>query len=848
MTLADHDRSAPSTRKGLRILLPAALAAGLALPLAACKSSAEKAEEYYQSGLTFLEQGDVDRAIVQFRNVFEIEGTHYEARKTLAEALAGRGDVGGAYSQYLRLAEQYPDDLAVRVALARMAFAGSNPEEFDRHAQRAIEIAPEDIEAKVLDLARRYREALRSENEAERIRLGEEGAALAESRPDDALLLGMALDKAAREKDLGRADEMTGKLLELQPDNRLRYAQRLALLVEQGDVAAVEDHLRATVAQFPDEPEAKRDLISFLMSQNQPDKAEAFLRELAAAAPADQPGPKVDLLRFIEIRQGAQAAREELGRILSEGGDPLLFGSMLAGFDFRDGKTAESIEAIRKLLENVAEPSDLSRDVRVQLARMLLATGDRAGTDQQVDEVLAQNPAHAGALKLRAGRDIRADRTDDAILALRSVLDAAPQDIEAMNLMAEAYHRAGEPELARDYLAQAATASGNAPAESLRLAQVLAEEERWRPAEDTLVAALRVSPDNADLLMMLGRVYLAMPDIPRAEGVIARLQELGDPRAKAMADQLELNRLAGEEGREAAMGYLEQLAGQTDAGLGPKLDLLRAKLSSGDVEGARSIARELAEEAPGSQPVEMALAMTDAAAGDIDAARDRLRKLIEADPANPTAYMALIRMASFTGDREGALAVIEEGLAAMPDHPDLLWSKAGILESQGDIDGTIAIYEQLYARDSGSLITANNLASTLATWRSDDQGAVARATAVARRLKDTQVPAFMDTYGWVQHLNGSSAEALPYLEGAAAALANDPMVQIHLGLAQEATGKIDAAREQLQKALDMLPEGQEGASIARAREVLAGLRNTDPGTDGGTDQGEAASDQAAPAN
>lgn len=847
MTLFDDVRRAPSSRKGFRVLLPVALAAGLALTLAGCKSSAEKAEEYYQSGLNLLEQGDVDRAIVQFRNVFDVEGTHYEARKSLAEALMTQGDTRGAYSQYLRLAEQYPDDLPVRIVLARMAFEGNQPQEFDRHAQRAVEIAPDDPEVRVLDMALRYREAMRTENEADRIRLGEEAAVLAESRPDDSLLLGMALDKAAREKDLGSADEVTEKLLELQPDNRLRYAQRLALLVEQGDMAAVEEHLRATIAQFPEDQPAKRDLISFLMSQNQPDKAEAYLRELAAAAPADQPGPRVDLLRFIEIQQGTQAAREELGRIIADGGDPLLFGSMLAGFDFRDGKTAEAIAAVRRLLENVTEPSDLSRDVQVQLARMLLATGDEPGANQQADEVLAQNAAHIGALKLRAGRDIRADRTDEAILSLRSVLDAAADDAEAMGLMAEAYHRAGEPELARDYLAQAATASGHAPAESLRLAQAMVEDQRWRPAEDALVAGLRVSPDNADMLMLLGRVYLAMPDLPRAEGVITRLRELDDPRAKTMADQLELNRLAGQDGRDAALGYLEQLAGQADSGLGPRLDLLRARLSSGDVEGAREMARSMAEEAPGSPPVEMALAMTDAAGGDLDAARTRLRQLIEADPQNLPAYMALIRLAGFSGDREGVLALINEGLAAMPDNPDLLWSKAGLLEQQGDVDGTIAIYEQLYARNSSSLITANNLASTLATWRSDNPEAVARATAVARRLKDTDVPAFMDTYGWIQHLNGNSAEALPYLEGAAATLVGDPMVQIHLGLAQQAAGKTDAAREQLQKALEMLPEGQEGASIAKAREVLSGLQSGEPEATDAT--GDVTTDAAAtPAN
>ena len=78
--IADVSSSPFPARRGIRFLLSTTLILGLGLSLAGCKTSAEKADEYYQSGLQLLEQGDTDRAIVQFRNVFDIEGTHYEAR------------------------------------------------------------------------------------------------------------------------------------------------------------------------------------------------------------------------------------------------------------------------------------------------------------------------------------------------------------------------------------------------------------------------------------------------------------------------------------------------------------------------------------------------------------------------------------------------------------------------------------------------------------------------------------------------------------------------------------------------------------------------------------------------
>lgn len=843
-------RSSPA-RRGLRLLLSTTLVLGLGLSLAACKTTEERAEEYYQSGLALLEQGDVDRAIVQFRNVFDVDGTHYATRKTLAELHLKQGDASQAYSQYLRLAEQYPDDLPTRIALARLAFMAQEQEEFTRHATRAVEIAPQDADVQALDLARRFQEATRTENAAERESLGQKAEEMMAGRPDDPILLSIVLDRVARAGDLDRADQLTRRLLELEPDNPQRYLQRLALLAERQDKPAIEAHLKAMIAKFPDNIQAKADLVRFYMSDNQPGKAEDFLRELADKAPADDPGPRADLIRFVEMQHGARAAREELDRILAKGGDPLIFGALRAGFEFQDGKTEEAIAEMRRILGTVTEPSEASDNVKVQLARMLLETGDEAGARPLVDEVLAHNASQPGALKLKAAWDIRADKADDAVLALRTVLDQAPQDSEALSLMADAYDRTGEPDLARDYLSQAAAASNNAPVPTLRLVNRLMGEERWRPAEDAILPALRQAPDNLELLQALGQVYLAMPDLPRADGVITRLREIGTPEATAAAEGLSLNRLANQEGNEAALDYLEQQAGAADADLGTKLNLLRAQLATGQTEAALKSAQDLAAANPDSRPARTALALARAAANDLAGAREMLQALIEDDPKDLTPYLILVRlMAAQDGEAAQALALLDQGLAAIPDDPDLLWAKAGLLEREGRIDEAIAIYDQLYARNSASVIVANNLASLLATWKSDNPEAVARASTVARRLKDTQVPAFMDTYGWIQHLNGDSAGALPYLEGAAAALTGDPIVQLHLGVVQAATGKTEAAKAQLQKGLDMLPEGQEGQSITAAREALARLEapaGQDTGTGASPQAGTGAGTDAAPA-
>ncbi len=115
-----------------------ALLIATVLALSACQSSEERAEGHYQSALSLLAEGDLARATVEFRNVFQLDGTHVEARRTFAQALSDDGQLQQSYSQFLRLAEQLPDDVDVRLALASMALETQNWEQLRLHGGRAL--------------------------------------------------------------------------------------------------------------------------------------------------------------------------------------------------------------------------------------------------------------------------------------------------------------------------------------------------------------------------------------------------------------------------------------------------------------------------------------------------------------------------------------------------------------------------------------------------------------------------------------------------------------------------------------------------------------------------------------
>ena len=104
----------------------------------------------------------------------------------------------------------------------------------------------------------------------------------------------------------------------------------------------------------------------------------------------------------------------------------------------------------------------------------------------------------------------------------------------------------------------------------------------------------------------------------------------------------------------------------------------------------------------------------------------------------------------------------------------------------------------------GSMIIANNLASLLAEHRTDNES-LAQAGSLSALLKNSDVPQFKDTLGWVAYLRGDNSSALSLLKDAAAKLPNSSVVQYHLGMSYLAAGQDADASERFKKAIELAP-------------------------------------------
>ncbi len=779
--------------------LTSALLLSSVLVLAGCETSEQRAERFYQSGMALLAAGDVDRALVEFRNVFRLNGQHKEARLTYARLVRERGKAGEAYGQYLRLAEQYPDLLEARVALAEIAIEGNSWDEAERHGRAARDLAPTDPDVVLINAVLDYRAAVLAKDTAAAEPPIAVARAALEADPANLMARRLVIDAKLNAGDRAGALPDIAEGIKAHPDEFALYMLQTQILNETGDATGTEAALEEMAARFPENAEVRQTLIAWYMQNGDTPAAEAFLRQLSEAPDATDEA-KLTVVEFLRQTKGNEAAMVEIDRLVALEPDNATFRTLRNGLIFEQGKTTEAIADMEALLKD-AEPSDETRNLKVALAKMLEETGNQVGARGRIEEVLAEDPNHVEALKMQAGWLIAEDKPGEAILALRTALAEAPRDIAVITMMGEAHEREGARDLAGERYALAVEISGRAPLQSLRYAGFLLTDDKYNAAEAVLEDALQANPDNLSLLVGMAEVQLRQRNWGRTASIIDRLRALNTAQSNEAANGIESELLLRQERVDDTLTFLSDLVSKGDAGTVAKARIVQIQVQNGRIDEAGAFLDEELAKTPDDPTMRFLRAGVHVLENQPEQAEAMYRALLETAPNDQT-LQALYGLLVAQGRGTEALALIDGILAETPDAivPQLL--KAGYLERSGDFEGAIAIYEALYAANSNNLVIANNLASMITTHRTDPAD-LERAYAIARRLRGSDVAAFQDTYGWIAYRRGDHEEALRHLEPAAAGLPDDPLVQFHLGMTYAALKQTAKARETLTRALEV---------------------------------------------
>lgn len=797
-------------RRHLRWLLVPLLAGALA----ACDSAEDRAETHFQRGLALLAEGEAAKAQIEFRNTLRLDASHVEARYQMATHLRATNNIRGAVGQYRGILELDRNHVPARRELAQIMLVADQIDEAERHVVIAFENAPDDPVVRAVKASVDYKRGNR-----------EDGVAMARGVIDEVpdsitarLVLvadamdGRRLDDALTQVDAG---------LEHAPEDLSLNVVRLGLLEERQDLEGVGEQLKRLVEYFPRADQFREALGRWHTYKGDYDAAEAQYRAISRNNP-DDVQKALDVARFINAVHGPLRARAELEALAREEGAKVEFDLAVAALDIQDGDEPAAAARLDAVIERHGDTLDGFKGM-IERAKIHIRNREYEQGDALLARILARDPKNQDALLLRASRWLAADEPQNAIDDLRLALDVAPGNVQIMLMLANAYERNGNRELAQERMAQAVQTSEHQPDVALRYVQALVADDKIGVAESVLNSALRRHPQNRDLTIALGQVKLRQSDWRAATQIAGQLRivDPDDPVAERMEAAALLGQRRFDEGADILRSLVQDDVQDPDS----VVALVRALLAGGDIDRARAFLTERLERVPDDATALVLLASIQSSLGQLDEAEGNLKKAIEFDPANAGAYASLARIYNSQGRGELVSETLARGLELNEQDISLRLTRAMQLEREGRIDEAIEIYAELYRERPNAAVIANNFASLLADHRYQDPEQLQRAFNIARRFRDTQQPYLQDTYGWLLHLTGDNAGAIRYVLPAADQLRTNPVVQYHAGMVLYTAGQIEQARARLQRALEL----GEQVPFALADKAQAALARIEAG-------------------
>jgi tetratricopeptide (TPR) repeat protein len=347
------------------------------------------------------------------------------------------------------------------------------------------------------------------------------------------------------------------------------------------------------------------------------------------------------------------------------------------------------------------------------------------------------------------------------------------------------------------------------------LVQTYVATNKLPQAVSQLQGLLSKNPNNTPALMMLALVYEQMKDFPKARDAYEKLIAVAPNFVPAVNN---LAYLCTEQLNDLEKAYelaskARQLAGE-DASVGDTLGWVLYK--RGDYQQALTILQESAQKAADNPVIQFHLGMTAYMMGQTDLARVALRKAASAAKDFPGKDESKRRLALLEGGTELSISQLEAMAKEQPTDVIVQMRLGQAYRKQGAADKATAAYEQALKLNPKLIAAATELAQLNAGPLQNKEQALVYAKK-ARELApaDPQVAALV---GKVAYQSNNFTWSYSLLQEAVRQRANDPSILHDLAWAAYSTGKVNEARDAMQKALAAGPGSPQAAD---AKEFLA---------------------------
>lgn len=614
----------------------------------------EKSKISYLEGLMYAQKKDYLNAIKSWKNSIESGNNTTKVRLELSIALFNSGDIQSAINQLRALVSEKPDSFDGHLALAKILAQTANWAEAQEHAVKASELEPDNSEARLLQIQTQLQIT------------GTDASNKQGSQDVEALLSKM---------NSAGAPAIEVDFLRLQVEMRKgNYAKALELInkIKQENPSQVRiDLAEAELFAIQD----KLDEATKILRQSIQKYPDASSPVIYLAALLDKQGNQQDCAAV--IMESVQRINEQLVQR-----DLIL---LLVEYYARWGQKDKAYEQLNMIASKL--PND------IQIKRRLLQCEQVMGNPQMaqklVDEIKSLEGDSGWQWRYEQARldylsDGFKERYTQIVSLMKENLTANPKDQASRLLLARAYEKAGEMQL----------------------------------AAATYREVLSRSPDNMQILTILISALYKMKEYDQADELLKRVspQSLQNPQLQ----RLQLQNLLRQGQIDSASDILHGLVGEDPNNQNANLALALLQLQQGKYAESEQILKKLYSKDPNSLSVAAAqiqlylkLEKPQEALKICDEAVSRLK--------NVSAYVLRARTYASLKQSEKAIEDLDKAVSTEPENAQVWMARSDFYRSinindkaLGDIRKAMSLDQknvQIQKRAITLLVTSNKLDS-----------------------------------------------------------------------------------------------------------------------------------------
>jgi len=711
------------------------IALALAVSLGACSSPEERAADYVVEGDKLYQEGDFEKAFLQYKNALQLNNNLDNAWYGVAKINIYRQEWRKAYEVLNKIYELNPLNYEARLDLAEMLFASNQLEKGIEHVGEIVEQFPDRSGTFTLQSVMYYRlgnfdEALKYVNLA------------LQKDPSNQKVLMTQSKVYADQEDWDKALSVIDSALQ-KSDKKAPFFLLKQFILQQKGASNSEfiALLRDLIEEYPGKNEYNFSLANYLAQDGHKEEAEALLKNLASSSSQNIEN-KLAYVDFMREFYGFDKAKAILDayNTATPSSD---YDFYLASYYKKEEQLDEAIAVYEGVISQYAGQVD-ALSAKNEMAVLLYNNEQIEAAKQTIAEVLAVAPNNTEALMLDAQVKLLEDNADDAIVKLRNLLREEPDNTEAMYFLSEAYKAIGSEELSLDNLINAYRLKPRELKYAYALATYHYDNKEFERAIEILEAQMNARPTMA-VVRLLSQAYLDVQNWEKAQQMVSVLDQFEGQ--EALSHHLAAMILEGKKDYSSSTDAYQEAHKLSPTAVQPIVGLVRVYIRNGEVEKAKTFLKTILN--VDQKNLTAYLLLIDIARSENNQSEfDRyLTAMIEFNPEVESVYRVAALNFISRNETDKALAFLDQGIKDAKTTAALRMTKAGLYERMARFDDAKQVYEEIIAANENYAVAKNNLANLLLD-RYDDANSHQMALNLVNDFKRSRIEYFLDTYAW----------------------------------------------------------------------------------------------------